>query len=190
MSPSTSEKLLKIKSSSDRVTVCDQSFLTALFHRFVWFSFRNFATKLFCQNYVQFCQGYLLLCQILPIEMWCWFRIPVMLMAACFPLWTELEKIVIFNSLIYYCTNNHMRGLGVVGDMVTVFFIRSVVKWPYLPLHTTHALECWYSKGYCEDILPYQKSGGLIVCRRSFNSTGRLTTHYFYSLFRKGKHEF
>ena len=53
--------------------------------------------------------------------------------------------------------------------------VRSIVKWPYLRLRTTHTLDIWYSNRYCQHLSPYQKSGGWVVCRRSFNSTGGLT---------------
>ena len=43
---------------------------------------------------------------------------------------------------------------------------RHNIKWPYLRLHTTHALEFWSSNRYCHYILPYQKSSKWVVCRR------------------------
>ena len=58
---------------------------------------------------------------------------------------------------IYYCTKNQVRELCVVRDMVILFLVRSMVKWPYLRLRTTHGLDFWYSNRYCEDLLPYQK---------------------------------
>ena len=31
------------------------------------------------------------------------------------------------------------------------------IKWPYLRLHTAHALDVWYSNRYCQHLLSYQK---------------------------------
>ena len=42
---------------------------------------------------------------------------------------------------IYYCTKNQVRGLCVGGDMAILFLVCSMGKWPYLRLHTTHALD-------------------------------------------------
>ena len=60
---------------------------------------------------------------------------------------------------IYYFTKNHVRGLCVGGDMTILFLVRSIIKWTYFPLRTTHALNFWYSNIYCKDLLPYKKSG-------------------------------
>ena len=38
----------------------------------------------------------------------------------------------------------------------------------------THNPRTRYCNRYCQHRLPYQKSGGWVVCRRSFNSTGDL----------------
>ena len=45
---------------------------------------------------------------------------------------------------------------------------RQKVKWTYLRLHTTHALDFWYRNRYCEYLLPYQKSSAWVVCRRRY----------------------
>ena len=42
---------------------------------------------------------------------------------------------------IYYCTSKiQVRGLCVGGAMVILFLVRSILKWPYLRLRTTHEL--------------------------------------------------
>ena len=47
-------------------------------------------------------------------------------------------------------------------------FSLNSVKWPYLRLHTTDALDFWYSNRYCQHFLSYQISGRWVVCRRIF----------------------
>ena len=44
------------------------------------------------------------------------------------------------------------------------------IKWPYLRLNTTHALDFWYSNRYCQHLLSYQKAGRWVVRRRSFKT--------------------
>ena len=39
------------------------------------------------------------------------------------------------------------------------------IKWQYLHLHTTRALDFWYRNIYSRYILPYQKSSAWVVCR-------------------------
>ena len=47
-----------------------------------------------------------------------------------------------------------------------------------LLLHKTHPPDFWYVKRYGQYLLPYQKSGEWVVCRRSFKSTGTLTPFF------------
>ena len=55
-------------------------------------------------------------------------------------------------------------------------------KWPYLRLHTTHALHFWYSNIYCQHLLVDQKSSAWVVCRRRYG-------HFNFGSFR-GKRTF
>ena len=72
---------------------------------------------------------------------------------------------------IYYCTKNQVR---VGGDMVILPWNKQ--KMSYLRLHTTHALDFWYSNRYDRHLLLHQKSGGWIVYRRSSNYLPRTPT--------------
>ena len=84
---------------------------------------------------------------------------------------------------IYYCIKNQVHGLCVGGDMTILLWNEPKIKWPYLRLRTTHTLDFWYSNRYCDDLSPYQKSDGWVVCRRSFNSTETLTQFLLYFQF-------
>ena len=59
---------------------------------------------------------------------------------------------------ISYCTKNQVCGLCVGGDMIILFLVGSMVKWPCI---SVYAHDFWYSNIYCQHFLPYQKSGGL-----------------------------
>ena len=76
---------------------------------------------------------------------------------------------------IYYCTKNLVRGLCVGRDMAILFLVCSIVKWPYLRLHTIHALDFWCSNRYCQHLLPYKKSGRWVVRRRISNEARRIS---------------
>ena len=54
---------------------------------------------------------------------------------------------------------------------------RQKIKWPYLRLHTTHALDFWSSNRYCQYLLWYQKSCASVVCRRRYG-------HFIFCRFR------
>ena len=59
--------------------------------------------------------------------------------------------------LVYYCTKNQVRGLCVGGHRVSLFLVRSMVKWSYLRLRTTHTLAFWYRCRYCQRIFNIPK---------------------------------
>ena len=77
---------------------------------------------------------------------------------------------------IYYCTKNQVRGWCVGGD-IAILLRNEPNKWPYLRLRTTHTFDFWYSNRYCDDLSPYQKSGGLCIGGVSIQ-TGHL--HHYW----------
>ena len=87
---------------------------------------------------------------------------------------------------ICYRTKNQLRGLCIGGD---ICLVRSMLKWPYLRLRTTHALDFWYSNRYCQLLLPYQKSGRWVVRRQNFNiatrNSQKISGKLFYKITKK-----
>ena len=69
-------------------------------------------------------------------------------------------------------------GLCAGGDMVIVLWFivyetNQKIKWPYLRLHTTHALDFWYRNRYCQHCLVYQKSRSVVRRRRLRGEPGQ-----------------
>ena len=83
-------------------------------------------------------------------------------------IWTIYGELYVLKILPIEGLEFESKNSGVVAFTGTLQN-RQKIKWPYLRLHTTHALDCWLRNRYFQYLFLYQKSSAWVVCRRRYD---------------------